>query len=93
LGYVGEEIHLLTPIKNPQTEEYIIYKTANCRTRSPIGRINYRIKIFKVVREWSRKYFELHELCVQVVCQIVNIAMEDNPLQYKFILFFITRLR
>lgn len=80
LGYVGEELHLLTPMKNPQTDEDLRYNTVNCRTRSPTERVNYRVKIFKVVKEWARKDFDLHELCVQVVCQVVNIAMESNPL-------------
>jgi hypothetical protein len=80
LGYLGEPDHLLTPIKTPITNEEIRFNTVHCCHRSVIERVNSRLKIFNVFKEWNRKDFELHKQCVQVICLVTNIIFESSPL-------------
>jgi hypothetical protein len=55
LGYLGEPDHLLTPIKTPSTIEDLRFNSLYCRQRSVIERVNSRLKIFKIFKEWNRK--------------------------------------
>jgi hypothetical protein len=78
--YLGEPDHLFTPIKTPSTIEDLRFNSLHCRQRSLIERVNSRLKIFKIFKEWNRKDFELHNQCVKVVCLITNIIFELSPL-------------
>ncbi|KAJ3250270.1 hypothetical protein HK103_003699, partial [Boothiomyces macroporosus] len=70
LGYLGEPGKLETPYKGGRhmlSREEKRYNYHHVMKRQTIERANSRLKIFKIVKEWNRKDYEFHSLCVSVV--------------------------
>lgn len=80
LGYLGEPDKLLTPIKGPKTNEELRFNSVHHSKRQIIERLNRRIKIFEVAKIWNRRDYDLHGICISVICKITNLKLKYEPL-------------
>jgi hypothetical protein len=78
-GYIGENC-FITPVRNPKPIADIDQNILIGSVRQSIERMNKRLKVFNCLKNIWRGSFERHGLVFDVICNIMNIITEFQPL-------------
>lgn len=79
-GYIGAS-KLITPVRSPETADELRLNSKVCRVRQHIERINKRIKDWRLAAScWRSFNYGSHQLCMSVICKLVNEMLVEEPL-------------
>ena len=78
-AYIGEN-QFVCPFKPPKNEEEKRFNAKLHDARSNIERMNKRLKNFNILTQVWRHQLVLHELVFEVICNLVNLMLVDEPL-------------
>lgn len=80
-GYIGECDQIITPIRNPRTEEEFMFNSIIYSMRIIVENCFRRIKSFNCLYQEWRQDLSLHPIAFTVICNIVNIDLCIRPLR------------